>query len=378
MEGNFYGRQNSTIMGFTERNRTELEEKGYTVVENVLTETECGEYIRAFRDWLTEFPEGEFPYSAHSLIQRYNIGHHEAAWSTRLKAKAVFSKLWKTDKLLTSVDAIAIGRPPEDGKELFAEEGRHWLHADQDAEKFGLHAYQGTVYLEAVAEDDWTFHVMERSHLYLNSLYDRNQRAALKSSVNKFYYLRDDDEEWLISKGCVTKRVAVPRGGMVLWDSRLIHANARPKEGRVHPDRWRFCVMVCMTPAWWATEQDLETKKEAYKDVAMTTHWPSQDVRIMSSLPSKYSKNIGWVKQLPENAKTTEVKQMCGVVSYDFKDGEPNGPEWIPVWNKGSITETMPAPLPQKSRWQQRMVVTSGISLVVGFAAWAVIKYVRQ
>ncbi|XP_060080521.1 uncharacterized protein LOC132559906 [Ylistrum balloti] len=363
-------------MEFTEQHRKELEERGYTVVENVMTDKECGDNIQAFRDWLSEFPEDEWPYTAHSLIQKYNIGHHEAAWRTRLKAKEVFSKLWKTDKLLSSVDAIAIGRPPEDGKEAFATENRHWLHADQDSEKVGLHGYQGAVYLEAVDQDDWTFHVMERSHLYLDQLYDRNQKAALKSSINKYYHLRDDDEAWLHSKGCVTKRVAVPRGGMVLWDSRLIHANARPLKGRAHPGRWRYCVMVCMTPARWATKKDLETKKEAYDDVAMTTHWPSQDVRIMSSLPSKNQKNVGWFTQLPEIAKTTKAKQLCGVLPYDFTDGEPNGPEWSPEWIKDRFNKATPTPS-QRSRLQN-VVMASGISLLVGFAAWAVVKYVRH
>ncbi|XP_069113900.1 uncharacterized protein [Argopecten irradians] len=364
-------------MGFTERNRTELEKKGYTVVENVLTDSECAEYIRAFRDWLTLFPEGEWPSSGHSLIQRYNIGHHEAAWRARLKAKSVFSKLWKTDKLLTSIDAIAIGRPPEDGEEAFAEDSRHWLHADQDADKVGLHAYQGTVYLETVDTDDWTFHVMERSHLYLDEFYEQDKHAAFRSSNNKYFHLRDDHEKWFLSKGCVTERVAVPRGGMVLWDSRLIHANARPKEGRTHPDRWRYCVMVCMTPARWSTEEDLETKKEAYNDVAMTTHWPSQDVRIMSSLPSKYSVNTGWLTQLPEVAKSTEVKQLCGVVPYNFTDGESNGPEWTPVWKKGHFEETVtrPALLLYKPKWQKGLVVAS---MLAGFVAWAVVKYVRK
>ncbi|OWF46725.1 uncharacterized protein LOC110455311 [Mizuhopecten yessoensis] len=363
-------------MAFTEKHRTELEEKGYTVVENVLTESECGEHIQAFRDWLPQFPENEWPFSVHSLIQRYNIGHHDAAWRTRLKAKAVFSKLWKTDKLLTSVDAIAIGRPPEEGQEVFANDC-HWLHVDQDSEKIGLHGFQGTVYLETVDEDDWTFHVMERSHLYLDRLYDQNQKVALKSACNKYYGLRDEDEEWFLSQGCVTKRVAVPRGGMVLWDSRLVHANARPIKGRKHPGRWRFCVMVCMTPASWATKESLDTKKEAYNGVAMTTHWPSQDVRIMSSLPSQYSKNIGWLTELPEIAKTTEVKQLCGVVPYDFTDDKPNGPDWSPKWKKGvdRFEKTLPR-LSQKSKWQG-VVATSGITLLVGIVAWAVVKYAR-
>lgn len=361
-------------MKFTEKNRQELAENGYTVVEDVITESECEDYIHSYREWLSDFPEGDWPFTSHSLIQRYSIGHHDATWHARLKTKAVFSELWKTDKLLTSVDAIAIGRPPEEGEEDFASEGRHWLHADQGSERIGLHAYQGALYLEAVDEDDWTFHLMEKSHLYLDKLYDRSLKAALKSAINKYYHLRDDDQEWFVSQGCRSRRVAVPRGGMVLWDSRLIHANARPKEGRTHPDRWRFCVMVCMTPASWATPEDLANKAASYKDVTMTTHWPSQGVMAMPArIPSYCPQDIGWIMKLPEIAKSEEVKKLCGVIKYDFKDGKPNGPEWRPVWKMDRFRKTPEGKHTPSgnSRWRT-VVVTTGLAVLAGLLAWTV------
>ena len=44
---------------------------------------------------------------------RYHIGHFGPVWSARLKCVPVFSQVWNTDRLLTSVDSVAIGRPPE-------------------------------------------------------------------------------------------------------------------------------------------------------------------------------------------------------------------------------------------------------------------------
>ena len=89
----------------------DLAEKGYTVASNVLTKQECDQAIKEYRTWLANFSD-RFPKSFNSIISSYNTGHMEKTWRLRLRAKPVFEQLWKTYKLLTSVDAIAIGRSP--------------------------------------------------------------------------------------------------------------------------------------------------------------------------------------------------------------------------------------------------------------------------
>jgi hypothetical protein len=49
--------------------------------------------------WLAQFDENEWPFTAHSLLQRYNTGNFETTWKARLATKAVFSELWNTEKL---------------------------------------------------------------------------------------------------------------------------------------------------------------------------------------------------------------------------------------------------------------------------------------
>ena len=124
----------------------DLAEKGYTVASNVLTKQECDQAIKEYRTWLANFGD-RFPKSFNSIIFSYNTGPMETTWRLRLRAKPVFEQLWKTDKLLTSVDAIAIGRSPEDGAEDFQVPGKYWLHADTSVSRIGLHAYQGALYL---------------------------------------------------------------------------------------------------------------------------------------------------------------------------------------------------------------------------------------
>lgn len=97
-------------MSFTDENRKELEVKGYTVVKNVLTEEECDIYINQYKVWLkSNFAPEEFPNTVHSLVQRYSIGHLEPTWHVRMKSRGVFAQVWGTERLLTSVDAVAIG-----------------------------------------------------------------------------------------------------------------------------------------------------------------------------------------------------------------------------------------------------------------------------
>ncbi|XP_076451336.1 uncharacterized protein LOC143287275 [Babylonia areolata] len=307
-------------MAFTDENRQELADKGYTVIPDVLSQTECQGYIRQYQQWLsTNFSQGEFPLSAHSLVQRYAIGHLEPSWRVRLKSRDVFAQLWGTDRLLSSVDAVAIGRPPEEGEEWFQreEETDGWLHLDQTARRQGLHAYQGAVYLEAADHDDWTFEVVEKSHSLFDEYYDTNSEQQKRALFRGHMKAREEHLDWMRARGCVQRRVPVPSGGMVLWDSRLIHANARPRKGRAHPGRWRWVVFTCMAPACWATQKALALKRQAYDNLQMTTHWPCDDVGLMSTtLPSYAAKELRPLDSLPEVARGVVAKRLAGALAY--------------------------------------------------------------
>ncbi|GFR79764.1 hypothetical protein ElyMa_000563200 [Elysia marginata] len=303
---------------FTQQNRQDLETKGVTVVRDVISLEDCDRHQQFFRDWLKTFPDGQWPQSRNSLIQKYSSGHLQPAWEVRLAAKSVFAQVWETNKLLSSMDAIAIGRPPEDGEENFWSEGDSWLHVDQTAERVGLHAYQGAVYLEDCDERDWTFEVMENSHLYFNEFMERTDQWQCRN-------LKGPDMDWLKSKGCKRLRVPCPKGGLLLWDSRLFHANARPVKGREHRGRWRFVVFVCMTPAAWATPSDLEVKRTAYKERKLTRHWPSQGVSVFSTFINRgQPRDPTELHHLPEVARTEEAKRLAGVLSYDDDDDDDN------------------------------------------------------
>ncbi|WAQ95726.1 hypothetical protein MAR_028416 [Mya arenaria] len=318
----------------TNKNIAELEEKGYTIVANVLTGAQCDQAITEYRTWLAHFGE-RFPKSFNSLIKDHNVGHMDTTWRLRLLSKPVFAQIWKTDKLLTSYDAIAIGRPPEDGDEDFQEPGKYWLHADTTPSRVGLHAYQGALYLEEQTKKDWTFQVIEGSHKYSEKLFqDCPDKTEASRRLGYYYKLVDGDTQYFEDKGCRTMRVPVPKGGMVLWDSRLVHANARPLPNRKTKGRWRFVTFISMTPAIWANETDLEKHREAYRKPTLTTHWSSQGIRL---LKTSCSPGIPFPNTVPEVAQTLEARQLSAMEPYDFNDGRPNGDEYVPKWRKISV-----------------------------------------
>ena len=303
--------------------RSHLEEFGWVVVPGVVSAQECDQHIADINTWLKKF-ENDFPNNKRSLIQDYNVGHLESVWKARLKTKPLFEAIWGTSKLHSSTDGIAVGRPPEDGITTFDDvtPGTTRLHLDQGPPKRGLHAYQGALYLEEALEDDWTFMIIENSHKNHKDFFKRH-----KSSRNEFRLLTKNEVEWYEDRGCQVKRLTIPKGGMVLWDSRTAHAGAPPKMGRRNPGRWRYIVFASMTPAIWAGLQDLEEKRKGYKTLGLSRHWSSSGFTLFK--PS--CKHKGTITQLPEIAKSQEVKLLCGMMEYDFSDGMSNGPRWKPA-----------------------------------------------
>ncbi|XP_021364889.1 uncharacterized protein LOC110457800 isoform X2 [Mizuhopecten yessoensis] len=305
-----------------------LEENGYAVVPNVLTAEECDRYIGQYKSWLQRFTDaGRECKHQNSVIQSYRTGHFSTTWEIRLKCRPVFEKVWKTEKLLSSADAIAISKPPEEGSNLFADPDIEWLHLDQAASRKGPHAFQGGVNLEESTETDHCFRVMAKSHLYHSEFFKAFPSAAASTKRLEFYKLNQEQKAWYDKKDCQRTKVPVPKGGMVLWDSRTVHDNVKPVYGRPHSDRWRFVVFVSMTPAIWARPEDLWIKKKAYEDILTTSHWSSQGLKNFRPFNPRSGEEKFTIHELPDIAKTKEARLLFGMEKYDFGDGKPNGPK---------------------------------------------------
>ncbi|ELT89419.1 hypothetical protein CAPTEDRAFT_130395, partial [Capitella teleta] len=301
----------------------ELDENGVAVIPGVMSADQCDIHIAELHHWIDGF-QGGFPDQFSSIIHKYNIAHCPAAWSARLAAKPVFAGLWGTEKLLTSTDGIALAQPPElQGSGEFWKEGDYTgLHHDQGRDRYGLHCYQGALYLEDAEEDDYCFMVIEKSHQFHTEYFKR----IPEHRKGEFRKLDKGSIDWFKQQGCRIRRVPCPKGGMIVWDSRTVHAGAPPKVGRENP-RWRYVMFVCMGPAAWATPEDLKLKEEAYEKLRVSRHPPCNGVSLFSS---KHTSKHDFT-ELPEIAKSKEAMQLAGVKSYDFGDGQSNGPK-APEW----------------------------------------------
>ena len=102
-----------------------------------------------------------------------------------------------------------------------------------------------------------------------------------------------------------------------------------------------------MTPAIWASEKDLQKKREAYEKALMTTHWSSTgvdpyDATVSASYPFVVDmsdgdgQSITFPREVPEVARSDEAKRIAGLIPYDFNDGKPNGDHYIPEFRKCS------------------------------------------
>lgn len=224
----------------------------------------------------------------------------------------------------------------DDGQ--FNKPNDNWFHFDQGSWRNGLHVYQGAIYLEETTEEDYCFRVFPGSLKHHKEFLNTFPEAARDSAGEDFYRLKNEYVNWFRSKGLREKKVPVPKGGLVLWDSRTIHDNVKPEIDREHSNRWRFVVFVCMAPAIWAKDKDLAMKKEAFEKMVATAHWPAQGVWFFPSTAecskTKDLPQIEIVNTHPDIAHTKEVRQLVGLEPYDYSDGAPNDPGWQPSWSE--------------------------------------------
>ena len=298
----------------------DLQDNGYSVVGGVLDESECSRFTDMTWEWLSSLGSGidrhdpltwtssKWPKGTHGLIQHYNVGHSPFSWGVRMNTnvRKVFGDLWGTDDLVTSFDGVCIKRPPEITRCRFESSAdKSWLHCDQSKGTVnkvptvnGWQCIQGAVNLEDSDIGDGCFHVLSGSHRFHSS-------ASWEGTNKDWYKLSETDIKWYESKGCVSTKVTCPKGGMVLWDSRSIHASSNPVKGRAHPGRFRYTVFVCMTPRRHVSSIVQKRRKKAFDEGRTTSHWPSRTC-LFGKTPRTYGNKDDCVGPEVKRSKTWE------------------------------------------------------------------------
>lgn len=248
------------------------------------------------------------------------LAHRPHMWMAREAVAPVFADIWECEPsdLLSSMDATSMGvvhLVPE--RPTGFEWGNVWLHADQAPVRPDFECVQGWVTGEDVEAGDATLRVLPGSHKLLG-------RFAAENGVTEtadWYKLNDKERKWF-AQYCEDVRLMVPRGGLVLWDSRTIHSGAAPLREAPNP-KPRNVVYISMQPRHPTikgmgqgreirrlTKAELSAMKKTLtkrREILtpggkyygrMTTHWPRKTM-LFGKHPRAYGPKPPEWEQLP-------------------------------------------------------------------------------
>lgn len=204
----------------------------------------------------------------------YGVVHEKFMWDARMEPGVLdaFAKLWGTDELLVSFDALNITFPNRKDRPRKAA----WEHVDQSPLRRGLHCVQGIINLSPSGPEDGGLVVYPGSHVYNDEFMDTQTDKS--TWVKKdFYGFTQEELGWFKAKGLAPHKVCAEPGDLILWDSRTVHYGAEPTENGT---TIRTAIYAAYTPARLADEESLAKKQHIFKKFGGTTHWPHDNIQI--------------------------------------------------------------------------------------------------
>lgn len=167
-------------------------------------------------------------------------------------------------ELVASMDAFAV---------RFDARNRHtkaWLHVDQLPHLPGgdVRSVQGGYNFLPVGEEDAGLVVVPRSHA-------QPALPAAEAAAKRAHFCPLPPGHGAFG---LERKLLLEPNCLVLWDSRLVHANTselrdRPPAADGSPQLNRLTAFVCMMPRALRSAAVLEKKREAYRRGRGTTHW---------------------------------------------------------------------------------------------------------
>jgi ectoine hydroxylase-related dioxygenase (phytanoyl-CoA dioxygenase family) len=250
----------------------ELGEKGYCVIENVLSEEEVEKSIKYFREWFSSHPQIAAVHnkiSPHGIIKFHEVGHQKHAWyiRTRENVQNVFKEIWKTDEIVVSFDGCCY--LPTDCKK----KDNIWTHTDQAPIKKGLKCIQGFVAL--TDNIDRTLVVYEGSH----KLHEEYAKEYNLTSTKDWLLIEHNYLDKISDK---KKILNIKAGSLVLWDSRTFHQNQYGSNNEE-----RIVQYVSYLPRCNLTKKMLEKRQKYFIDKRTTSHW-AYPVKVNGQQPQNY------------------------------------------------------------------------------------------
>lgn len=281
----------------TAKNVTEaekiLETWGVAIVPDLLDGERCDKMVSGMWDWLELKAPGldrnntETYKAVMSLLPLHGMLHQH--WGAGVAPFAVdvrqdtdvmgfFAGLWRCQEefLLSSLDGFSAVNMPEHkaGTTYRGENG--WLHLDQSPARNAHECWQGFVTGTDTERGDATLVVLAGSHLLHREFAEAWRGQWKDQDWNK---LTDDQIKWYLDRGCTRIAVTAPRGSLVLWDSRTVHAGQSPMAGRANP-KPRCVVYTCFMPRALAKREDIVRKAQGFLNGETASHWAARHVKF--------------------------------------------------------------------------------------------------
>jgi len=267
----------SSAMQASQEVQAELAEKGYCVIENILTAEEVATSIEYFREWFASHPQIEGVHSKispHGIIKFHEVGHQRHAWyiRTRPNVSNVFKNIWNTEDVVVSYDGCCY--IPANCKK----KDTTWTHTDQAPTKKGVKCIQGFVAL--TSNSDRTLVVYEGSH----KLHEEYAKEYNLTSTKDWLLI---EQQYLDKISDKKKVLNIKAGSLVLWDSRTFHQNQYGNSNGINSNEERIVQYVSFLPRSNLTKKMLEKRQKYFADKRTTSHW-AYPVKVNGLQPQNY------------------------------------------------------------------------------------------
>lgn len=299
---------------------------GYAVVPSVISKDKAAQYQSSAFSWLKSFDNPELdldnpatwtpinlPFiSQINTFNYYGVVHERFMWDIRLEPGVidVFAKLWDTDELLVSFDALNITLPRRQGHVP----REKWPHVDQSPYRKGQQCVQGIVNLSEAGPDDGGLTVYPGSHKLTEKFFQDHTDSSTWTRKD-FYRYTEEQISWFTSQGYQEHKVVAVPGDLIIWDSRLIHFGAEPTD---KSSTIRTVTYVSYAPVSLASEETLATKRKAFEQWMATTHWPHDNISLRQNEPLFPDGTLDTrrVKPRDEPLLTPRLLQLAGMKPY--------------------------------------------------------------
>ncbi|WQF86940.1 Putative phytanoyl-CoA dioxygenase [Colletotrichum destructivum] len=304
----------------------DFEKNGFAVIPSVIPRDKAAHYQNQAFAWLQSFDNpaldlanlatwtpGNLPFiSGINTFNHYGVVHEKFMWDIRQEQGVidVFAKVWGTDELIVSFDALNITLPrrPDHAPR------QKWPHVDQSPYRKGLECVQGIVNLSRAGPEDGGLTVYPGTHKVTESFFrDHTDRAQW--TRKDFFNYTPEQIAWFEEQGYREHKVVAEPGDLIIWDSRLIHYGAEPTP---ESDTIRTITYVSYAPASFATKEALGAKKQAFEKWLATTHWPHDNIVPRTNQPTLPDGSVDARRSEPREKPelTDKLLKLAGVEAY--------------------------------------------------------------